>query len=60
MGGCSCHNYYTKKQFLQGDISREYVTAMFANRFSNFGMESEDRVPKELGISGYLYFVADA
>lgn len=51
---------YTKKQFLQGDISREYVTAMFANRFSNFGMESEDRVPKELGISGYLYFVADA
>lgn len=51
---------YTKKQFLQGDISREYVTAMFADRFSNFGMESEDRTPKELGISGYLYFVADA
>ena len=51
---------YTKKQFLQGDISREYVTAMFADRFSNFGMESEDRAPKELGISGYLYFVADA
>ena len=25
---------YTKKQFLQGDISREYVTAMFADRFS--------------------------
>ena len=50
---------YTKKQFLQGDISREYVTAMFADRFSNFGMESEDRAPKELGISGYLYFVAD-
>lgn len=24
---------YTKKQFLQGDISREYVTAMFADRF---------------------------
>ena len=51
---------YTKKQFLQGDISREYVTAMFADRFSNFGMESEDGAPKELGISGYLYFVADA
>ena len=51
---------YTKKQFLQGDISREYVTAMFADRFSNFGMESEDRASKELGISGYLYFVADA
>ena len=51
---------YTKKQFLQGDISREYVTAMFADRFSKFGMESEDRAPKELGISGYLYFVADA
>ena len=51
---------YTKKQFLQGDISREYVTAMFADRFSNFGMEREDAVPKELGISGYLYFVADA
>lgn len=51
---------YTKKQFLQGDISREYVTAMFADRFSNFGMESEDRAPKELGISGYLHFVADA
>ena len=51
---------YTKKQFLQGDISREYVTAMYADRFSNLGMESEDRAPKELGISGYLYFVADA
>ena len=51
---------YTKKQFLQGDISREYVTAMFADRFSNFGMESEDAAPKELSISGYLYFVADA
>ena len=51
---------YTKKQFLQGDISHEYVTAMFADRFSNLGMESEDRAPKELGISGYLYFVADA
>ena len=51
---------YTKKQFLQGDISREYVTAMFADRFADFGMESEDGAPKELGISGYLYFVADA
>ena len=51
---------YTKKQFLQGDISREYVTAMFAGRFSNLGMEREDAAPKELGISGYLYFVADA
>lgn len=51
---------YTKKQFLQGDISREYITAMFADRFSNFGMEREDAAPKELGISGYLYFVADA
>ena len=51
---------YTKKQFLQGDISREYVTAMYADRFADFGMESEDRAPKELGISGYLYFVADA
>lgn len=51
---------YTKKQFLQGDISREYVTAMFADRFADFGMEREDRAPKELGISGYLYFVADA
>ena len=51
---------YTKKQFLQGDISREYVTAMYADRFADFGMESEDRTPKELGISGYLYFVADA
>lgn len=51
---------YTKKQFLQGDISREYVTAMFADRFADFGMESEDRAPKELSISGYLYFVADA
>ena len=51
---------YTKKQFLQGDISREYITAMYADRFSNIGMESEDRAPKELGISGYLYFVADA
>ena len=51
---------YTKKQFLQGDISREYVTAIFADRFSNFGMEREDAAPKELGISGYLYFVADA
>ena len=50
---------YTKKQFLQGDISREYVTAMFADRFSNFGMEREDAAPKDLGISGYLYFVAD-
>ena len=50
---------YTKKQFLQGDISREYVTAMFADRFSSFGTESEDAAPKELGISGYLYFVAD-
>ena len=51
---------YTKKQFLQGDISREYVTAMFADRFADFGMEREDATPKELGISGYLYFVADA
>ena len=51
---------YTKKQFLQGDVSREYVTAMFADRFSDFGMEREDAAPKELGISGYLYFVADA
>lgn len=51
---------YTKKQFLQGDISREYVTAMFADRFADFGMESEDRAPKNLSISGYLYFVADA
>ena len=51
---------YTKKQFLQGDISREYVTAMFADRFSNLGMESEDRAPKDFSISGYLYFVADA
>lgn len=51
---------YTKKQFLQGDISREYVTAMFADRFSNFGMEREDATPKDLSISGYLYFVADA
>ena len=51
---------YTKKQFLQGDISREYVTAMFADRFSNFGMEREDAAPKNLSISGYLYFVADA
>lgn len=51
---------YTKKQFLQGDISREYVTAMYADRFSNLGMEREDAAPKELGISGYLYFVADA
>ena len=50
---------YTKKQFLQGDISREYVTAMFADRFADFGMESEDAAPKDLGISGYLYFVAD-
>ena len=51
---------YTKKQFLQGDISREYVTAMFADRFADFGMEREDAAPKELSISGYLYFVADA
>lgn len=51
---------YTKKQFLQGDISREYVTAIYADRFADFGMEREDRAPKELGISGYLYFVADA
>ena len=51
---------YTKKQFLQGDISREYVTAMFAGRFADFGMEREDAAPKDLGISGYLYFVADA
>ena len=51
---------YTKKQFLQGDISREYVTAMFADRFSSFGTESEDAAPKNLSISGYLYFVADA
>ena len=51
---------YTKKQFLQGDISREYVTAMFADRFSNFGMEREDAAPKDFSISGYLYFVADA
>ena len=51
---------YTKKQFLQGDISREYVTAMFADRFADFGMESEDRAPKDFSISGYLYFVADA
>ena len=50
---------YTKKQFLQGDISREYVTAMYADRFADFGMEREDAAPKELGISGYLYFVAD-
>lgn len=51
---------YTKKQFLQGDISREYVTAMFADRFADFGMEREDAAPKKLSISGYLYFVADA
>ena len=51
---------YTKKQFLQGAISREYVTAMFADRFADFGMEREDAAPKELSISGYLYFVADA
>ena len=51
---------YTKKQFLQGDISREYVTAMFADRFSDFGTESEDAAPKDFSISGYLYFVADA
>ena len=51
---------YTKKQFLQGDISREYVTAMYADRFANFGMEREDAAPKDLSISGYLYFVADA
>lgn len=51
---------YTKKQFLQGDISREYVTAMFADRFADFGMEREDATPKDLSISGYLYFVADA
>ena len=51
---------YTKKQFLQGDISREYVTAMYADRFADFGMEREDRAPKDLSISGYLYFVADA
>ena len=51
---------YTKKQFLQGDISREYVTATYVDRFADFGMESEDAVPKDLGISGYLYFVADA
>lgn len=51
---------YTKKQFLQGDISREYVTAMFADRFADFGMEREDAVLKNLSISGYLYFVADA
>lgn len=50
---------YTKKQFLQGDISREYVTAMYADRFADFGMEREDAAPKELSISGYLYFVAD-
>lgn len=50
---------YTKKQFLQGDISREYVTAMFAGRFADFGTEREDATPKDLGISGYLYFVAD-
>ena len=51
---------YTKKQFLQGDISRKYVTAMYADRFADFGMEREDAAPKDLGISGYLYFVADA
>ena len=51
---------YTKKQFLQGDISREYVTAMFADRFADFGMERGDAAPKNLSISGYLYFVADA
>lgn len=51
---------YTKKQFLQGDISREYVTAMFADRFADFGTEREDATPKDLSISGYLYFVADA
>ena len=50
---------YTKKQFLQGDISREYVTVTYVDRFADFGMESEDAVPKDLGISGYLYFVAD-
>ena len=50
---------YTKKQFLQGDISREYVTAMFAGRFADLGMEREDAAPKNLSISGYLYFVAD-
>ena len=51
---------YTKKQFLQGDISREYVTAMYADRFADFGTEREDAAPKDLSISGYLYFVADA
>ena len=51
---------YTKKQFLQGDISREYVTAMFADCFADFGTESEDEAPKDFSISGYLYFVADA
>ena len=50
---------YTKKQFLQGDISREYVTAMYADRFADFGTEREDATPKDLSISGYLYFVAD-
>ena len=51
---------YTKKQFLQGDISHEYVTAMYAGRFADFGTESEDAAPKDFSISGYLYFVADA
>lgn len=51
---------YTKKQLLQGDISREYVTAIYADRFADFGMEREDATPKNLSISGYLYFVADA
>ena len=51
---------YTKKQFLQGDISREYVTAMYADRFADFGTESEDAAPKDFSISGYLYFGADA
>ena len=51
---------YTKKQYLQGDISREYVTAIFADRFADFDMESEDAAPDGLGISGYLHFVADA
>ena len=64
---------YGKKQFLQGDISRKYVTDIFAKRFADFAAESEEadsdsieltsenekKDPDSLGISGFISFVAD-
>ncbi|MCI6502504.1 MAG: ABC transporter permease [Clostridia bacterium] len=48
---------YVKKQFLQGDIDRKYVTDTYVNRFAYFDSDPDS---DKLGISGYIHFVADA